>query len=179
MRRAVVLLAIGLFAFAGCKDKVKPPVEAFSMEGEIPSQESWHSRIVFSDSGIIRAAMYADHIRVFDERMVTLLDSNVTVDFFDKSGNHTSQLRADRGTVNDLTKDLEAFDKIVFKSDSGTVVKTTYLFWDNDLKKVRSDKFVRIVSPKERLQGYGFEADQSLKNYTIYRVSGEAEIKEP
>jgi lipopolysaccharide export system protein LptC len=161
-----------------CNDKVKPPVKDITDSDEIPAQESWNSKIMFSDSGVVRATVYADHIRVYESQLVTLLDSNVLIDFYDRDGLHSSQLRADRGKVNDATKDLEAFDNIVFTSDSGTVVETDYLYWDHDSKKVRSDKFVEITSPKERLQGYGFEADQSLKNYVIRRISGEVELEE-
>ena len=67
---------------------------------------------------------------------------------------------------------------MVFTSDSGTVVRTDYLFWDQTRKKVRSDRFVTVTNPKERLQGYGFEADQGLKNYVIYHISGQATVKE-
>jgi len=176
MNRAFAI-ALLLLVLAGCEERMKPAVEPFPEQGDIPSQESWYSKIVFSDSGIVRATVYADHIRVYEDQLVTFLDSNVVVNFYNRDGQHTSTLRADRGKVNDRTKDLEAFDNIVFKSDSGTVVTTDYLFWDNRQRQVRSDKFVTITSPKERIQGYGFEADQSLKNYTIYKVSGQAELK--
>ena len=44
--------------------------------------------------------------------------------------------------------------------------------------RVRGDRFVTITSATERLQGYGFEADQDLRNYTVFgKVSGQAEIE--
>jgi hypothetical protein len=58
------------------------------------------------------------------------------------------------------------------------VVETDYIFWENRNRKVRGDRFVTITSPSERLQGYGFEADQDLKNYTVFgQVTGEAEFE--
>ena len=86
-------------------------------------------------------------------------------------------LTAKRGHVDDQTRNLEAFDNVVFRSDSGTVVETEYIFWDNAQRKVRGNRFVTITSATERLQGYGFEADQDLRNYTVFgTVSGRAEI---
>lgn len=166
------------FVMSTCDHKVKPPVTGDIDPQALPDQESWNSRITFSDSGIVKAIVHATHIRLYEEKKETLLDSGIVVDFFNASGQHSSKLTADRGRVHDVTKDLEAYDNIRFVSDSGTVVVTDYLFWDNDQKKVRSDKFVTVTSPKERLQGYGFEADQNLKNYVIYRVSGRAELVE-
>ena len=162
--------------FVACGEKTKPAVSALTPD-QLPTQESWNSSVTFSDSGRVRAVLRAGHIRRFDETMETLLDSNLVVDFFDRSGKHTSVLTAKRGHVDDETRNLEAFDNVVFRSDSGTVVETEYIFWDNALRKVRGDRFVTITSATERLQGYGFEADQDLRNYTVFgTVSGRAEI---
>ena len=35
------------------------------------------------------------------------------------------------------------------------------------------DAFVDIVSPTEHIMGHGMESDQSLKNYRIFRVTGQ------
>ena len=157
---------------------MKPPVQRIAADEKIPDQESWNSKVVFSDSGYVRAELYANHIRMYRDRRETLLDSGIIVDFYDKGEQHTSRLLARRGRVDDDTKNLEAFEDVVFTSDSGTVVETDYIFWDNALKMVRGDRFVTITSPTERLQGYGFEADQGLKNYTVFgKVTGEAEFE--
>ncbi|MDX9759465.1 MAG: LPS export ABC transporter periplasmic protein LptC [Bacteroidota bacterium] len=159
-----------------CAEKAKPAVSAITPD-QLPTQESWKSTVTFSDSGRVRAILQAGHIRMFEESEETLLDSNLVVDFFDRAEKHTSILTANRGRVDDRTRNLEAFENVVFRSDSGTVVETEYIFWDNALRRVRSDRFVTITSPTERLQGYGFEADQDLRNYTVFgTVSGHAEI---
>jgi hypothetical protein len=44
--------------------------------------------------------------------------------------------------------------------------------WSEERKKLYSTEFVRIESPTEILEGYGFESDQQLKNYTIFKPSG-------
>jgi LPS export ABC transporter protein LptC len=177
-KATVLLLALLLLtgALSACEDKVKPPV-AESVPEELPDQESWNSTVTFSDSGQVRAIMVAGHIRMYKSRNETLIDSGLVVDFFGRDGEHTSTLTAKRGRVDDVHKDLEAFDDVVFRSDSGTVVETEYIFWENLNRKVRGDRFVTITSPAEKLQGYGFEADQDLKNYTVFgTVTGEAEF---
>jgi LPS export ABC transporter protein LptC len=172
-----LLLLLVVMLFAACEEKVKPPL-AESIPEELPDQESWNSTVTFSDSGQVRAILKAGHIRMYKGRNETLLDSGLVVDFFGKDGAHTSTMTADSGRVDDVHKDLEAFENVVFRSDSGTVVETDYIFWENRNRKVRGDRFVTITSPSERLQGYGFEADQDLKNYTVFgQVTGEAEFE--
>jgi hypothetical protein len=56
-------------------------------------------------------------------------------------------------------------------NDSGTTITTQELMWRNKDKKIVSDKFVRIVSKQEQIEGYGFESDQSLRKYVIYRMT--------
>lgn len=167
-----------LIIFTACdEEKAKPTLSGYAAD-QLPTQESWNSNVTFSDSGRVRAILHAGHIRMFEEERYTLIDSGLVVDFYERSGNHSSVLTSKRGRVDDRKRDLEAFDNVVFRSDSGTVVETEYIFWDSELKKVRSDRFVTITSATERLQGYGFEADQGLKNYTVFgKVSGQAEIE--
>ena len=45
------------------------------------------------------------------------------------------------------------------------------MMWRNRDRKIVSDKFVKVISPKEVIEGYGFESDQSLKNYIIYNIT--------
>ena len=128
------------------------------------------------DSGRTKAVLVAGHLRVYNKPDETLLDSNIKVTFYNLSGERTSVLTAKRGKVNDFTKDLYAIDSVVAVSDSGDTIRTQELMWRNRDKKITSDKFVTIVSPKEKIQGYGFESDQSLSNYTIYNITYETDV---
>ena len=163
------LSAIGLF---GCEEKLKPTV--VPVHGRLPDQESWNSTIQFSDSGITKGVLKAGHVLVFNNSNMTYMGDSVRVDFYDDFGRHTSYLTADSGIVNNQTNDLEAIGNVYAHSDSGTSLWTEQLFWSNKIQKITSNVFVRIVSPKETLQGIGFESDRDLRNYKIFNVSGEA-----
>ena len=168
-----VLCSLILFSFA-CEEKIKPTITSTGTSKDVPSQESWNAKIVFSDSGKISAILHAGHIAMFENKRETILDSNVRVDFYDEHEHHTSVLTAKRGKVNDVTHDFEAYENVVVVSDSGSTLKTEVLFWDNFRQKIHTDKFVDINSPTEHIQGVGLESDQNLKHYTIKRVTGQA-----
>ncbi|HUI28667.1 MAG TPA: LPS export ABC transporter periplasmic protein LptC [Candidatus Acidoferrales bacterium] len=156
----------------GCEEKLKPTVVPIS--GNPPDQESWNSTILFTDSGITKGVLKAGHAVVFNNQSKTYLGDSVRVDFFDDRGVHTSYLTSDSGIVNDQTNDLEAIGNVYAHNDSGTTLWTQQLYWNNRTQKVTSDVFVRIVSPKETIQGIGMESDRDLRNYKIFNVSGEA-----
>ena len=151
--------------------KVKPLVDSSLDAKNLPSQESWDTKIIFSDSGITKAILYAGHLRVFEKEQETLLDENIKIIFYNSDFNITSVITAKRGKVDDVTKDLYAIDSVVAVSDSGTVVTTEELIFRDRDKKIISDKFVTIISPTEIIKGYGFESDQYLMNYVVYKVT--------
>ncbi|MDE3059322.1 MAG: LPS export ABC transporter periplasmic protein LptC [Bacteroidota bacterium] len=166
-------MTLALF-ITGCEEKIKPSVLDLP-NAVLPAQESWNSTVVFSDSGTVRAILKAGHILEYENSKQTLLDSGVHLDFFDADGKHSSVLTAESGKADEGTYNLEAVGNVVVTSDSGVVVRTQRMYWDNKRQKIYSDDFVRITSPKEKLQGTGFESDQNLHNYRIFKVSGSTE----
>jgi LPS export ABC transporter protein LptC len=169
--KIIVLIFSAVFLFQCCSSKrVKPAVDGSFQSEELPSQESWNSIVTFSDSGKINAILYSGHLRKFDDKRETYLDKNIKVDFYNDEEVHTTTLTAIKGKVNEATNDLYAIDSVVVTSDSVTI-KTEEMMWRNKDGKIVSDKFVTVISPQEKIQGYGFESDQSLQNYVIYNIT--------
>lgn len=159
-----------IIIFSACENKVAPPRTDLK-SGEIPDQESWKSSVIFSDSGSVKAILNAGHISVFNSKAYTLIDSGAIVDFYNR-GEKVSTLTGKRGKVLDATKDIEIYDSVVVVNKEGSILKTSKLYWNNKTQKVSTDVFVKITTPKEDIEGIGFESDQNLKNYTIYKVTG-------
>ena len=183
MQKLICWVSFAFFTFvivlSGCSaEKVKPAVSSTNIGQDIPTQESWNATITFTDSGRVTGILHAGHIAMFADKRFTLLDSSITVDFFDRNEKHTSVLTAKYGRVNDVTHDFEARDDVVVRSDSGTTLRTEELFWNNATQKVTTPVFVDIQSPNEHIQGQGFESDQSLNHYTIFKVTGQAKTNE-
>lgn len=176
IRAVAACLALALLA-AGCEDRIRTAVVPLG-QSDIPSQESWRSTVVFSDSARVKAVLWAGHIASFSRQRMTMMDDSIHVDFFNESGEHTSLLTARRGKVDDATQDFEAHENVVVYSDSGTTLRTEKLFWTNAERKIHTDAFVDITSPTERIMGLGMVSDQGLKNYKIFRVTGQAVSRE-
>lgn len=175
--RTLLTLALTGMLLGSCEDKLKPSVVPLP-QTDIPSQESWRSTVIFSDSARVKAVLWAGHIASYDQSRVTMLSDSIHVDFFNASGVHSSVLTARRGKVNDATQDFEAYENVVVVSDSGTNLRTDRLFWTNAEQRIHTDAFVDITSPTEHIMGHGLMSDQGLKNYRIFRVTGQAVIHE-
>jgi len=94
----ILIFLASVLLFSSCEEKVKPSIIQLPRE-QIPAQESWNATITFSDSGRIRAILKANHIMVFQEQEVTILNQGFRVDFYNEAGEHTSFLIADSGRV--------------------------------------------------------------------------------
>jgi LPS export ABC transporter protein LptC len=169
----ILLVTVPLYLQA-CSDKFEPPQTDIVNPDSIPSQESYGTTVTFSDSGKVKAILDAGRIRVFTKYNYTLVDSGAKVDFY-KEGIYSSTLTGKRGKIYDATKDVEVYDSVKLVSTDGSVLTTNKLYWINKTQRIKSDEFVHIKTPNEDIQGYGFEADQNLKNYVIYKVSGEVQ----
>lgn len=167
------LLIIALLLQAcGDENKIQPSANDLKPTDSIPTQESYNSTVTFSDSGKTKAILIAGRIRIFSKFNYTLIDSGAKVDFY-KNGVYSSTLTGKRGKIFDATKDVEVYDSVKMVSENGSVLTTNKLYWINKTQRIKSDEFVHIKTPNEDIRGYGFEADQNLKNYVIYKVSGE------
>ena len=166
-------LIIATLVVAGCEDKIKPSVLSSVTSKDLPQQESWNSQIVLSDSGKVRAVIDAGYLRVFEANKRTLLSEGVRVRFYNRDGSAGSVLTSNEGAVDEGTNDLEARGNVIVTSTDRTILYSEELYWDEMRQLIHTPVFVRIVSPKERLQGVGMESDQQLRNYRIFRVTGE------
>lgn len=167
----ILLLAVVL---TGCEEKIKPSVLPTIDSKTIPQQESWDSHIVISDSGLVRAVIDAGYLRVYEGSQQTQMSEGVVVHFFNLGGKQTSILTSKEAVVDESTNNLEAIGNVLVVSDDSTKLRTEHLYWDNHRQLVHTPEFVQITSPKEKLQGHGFESDQSLRNYKIFHVTGQA-----
>ena len=165
------------FLFFGCEEKILPSVISTVDSRTLPQQESWNSTIVVSDSGRISAIIVAGYIRVAELSRQTQMSQGVKVRFFDREGKQTSTLTSDEGTVDEATNNLEARKNVVVVSSDESQMKTEQLFWNDQRKLIYTQEYVEITTVKEKMQGHGFESDQSLKHYRIFRVTGQTQTE--
>ena len=143
-----------------------------SREG-LPNQESWRVNIILTDQGTIRAKVKAGYLEKYNEKEFILLDSSVTVDFFNSNEQHTSILNSNKAEVNQRSNDMKAIGNVVAVSDSGISLYSETLLWDSKNEKLRTkDKIMITTLDQDTLYGIGFESDSDLENWKIINPSG-------
>jgi LPS export ABC transporter protein LptC len=164
-----------MFSENSCGEKIKPSVLPGLDMKNLPQQESWNSTVLISDSGRVQARIRAGYIQKFDGPQATKMSDGIIVYFYNDSGKQTSVMTAKQGTVNEQTYDLEAIGDVLVVSDDSTKLRSERLFWDNRTHLIHTPEYVYVTSPREKVQGRGFESDQRLRNYKIFKVTAQVQ----
>jgi LPS export ABC transporter protein LptC len=131
--------------------------------------------IVYTDSGIIRARIFARVMKRYPDAKDPYLEmgDGVRAIFFDEYGEKQSTLEAGYA-VNYENKDLIIIrDSVRVVNKHDEEIKTEELFWDKKERRIYSDKDVRIREGNEKiLYGKGFESNETFTKYRIKDLQG-------
>ena len=72
---------------------------------------------------------------------------------------------------------FEAFGDVEVVTTEGKQLYSEQLTWDQTNRKIRTRRFVRIVTPSEEVQGNGLLADEDLDTYQIGRFTANVDIE--
>ena len=163
------ILAMLIFTISCARE---PLQNAPSRDG-MPDQESWGVNIILTDEGLIRAKVRSGLLEKYNEKEFIMLDSNVTVDFYDDKEQHTSVLNSNKAEVDQKSNDMKAIGSVVAMSDSGITLFSETLTWNSKEEKLHTKDKIMITTPDaDTLYGIGFESDSDLRNWKIINPSG-------
>ena len=141
-----------------------------------PDHESWESTIIISQNGLLVAVADSERMIRYEDRNVAYLTGQVNVDFYNEQGQHVSHLYADSAEVDNQTSTMSAFGQVVIRSDSGLVLKTETLRWDDKYEMMTTNDTVLFTTlESDTLHGIGFESDVDLTHWKIYQPWGVTE----
>lgn len=68
------------------------------------------------------------------------------------------------------TRKIWKFDgRVNMRNTQGNRFATPQLYWDQNLKKIYSDSFMHIERDNRFIEGYGFESNEQITEYTILK----------
>lgn len=126
-----------------------------------------------TNQGRMKARIQFEHMEKYSKKKIVKFNQGVEIDLYDEKGSHTSRVYCDEAVLNETTNQVELSGNVVVVSDSGLTLRSQKLRWNENEGKILSDVFVTIITAeKDTIHGYGFEADQTLKNWIIKRPWG-------
>lgn len=165
-----LLIFLVLISLIGCDSAPSEKTKVDTVR--YPSQESWNTHLTITHEGRKTAVMQAAHVRKFADMKITLISDGLTIDFFNDQGQHTSILTAKGGELKDVRQDMLAYGNVIVTSDSGAVLFSDTLRWDNKKQKIISEIPVKIVTKTDTLFGDTFISGPNLENYQLTNSRG-------
>lgn len=190
----VALTAIVMCFFAlSCKQKEESLVDVKFDPETMPSMVTDSVVTLISDSGITRYKLIADKWQIFDKAKEPFwfFPNGIYLEQFDEEYDVESTIYADTAWNFTDKKLWRLKGNVEVTNIEGDEFKSDELFWDQSEARVYSDEYIEIKKGELELKGYGFNSNQQMTKYTIFRphdgklpfeergpVSSDAEIAE-
>ena len=104
-----------------------------------------------------------------------ILVGNVVADFFNDDGDYISSLSSDSAWINESADRMLARGNVIVKSESGYVLMSRSIIWDDRYGLISSkDSVVFFSTEGDTMYGVGFESDSDLERWSIFKPHGVA-----
>ncbi len=162
-----------------CKNDIET-ITSLTIDESQPVESAKEIEMYYSDSGLVMIKLVSPILnRYASDDPYIEFPEGLQLYFYDSVMNVKSKLTANYGINWENKETMEVKDDVVITNyDKNEVLNTEHVIWDQRLKKIYSEVFVKRTTPDGVLYGEGFDADESLKSWKIRKARGEFTIEE-
>lgn len=166
-----IVAIVMLFFYTACGSKDKDLVEINYDLKTTPSMITDSVTALISDSGITRYKLVADIWAVYDkaEDPYWYFPEGIYLERFDSLFQVEAKILADTAWNYTDKKLWRLKGNVDIRNMQGEMFLSDELFWDQQKQTVYSDKYIQIKRGATELKGYGFESNQQMTEYRIFR----------
>ncbi len=182
----VPLALAALVLLAGCTRRADT-IPSDALLEDAPTQETWDVTLSLSVGDRPRAVVRAPYLARFERADSAFArfgpatpgdGARVSTQLYDDKGAPSATVASDRLLYFDAERRFVAEGRVVVQTETGKTLRSEQLTWDEADRSLRTDGFVQITTPDERLQGYRLTADEDLETYTLARITGQVTVGE-
>lgn len=136
-----------------------------------PTMFTRDANSLVSDSGYVKYLIKAPVWYVFNEAAEPnwKFNKGVYTEQYDRDMNIVSTFVADSAIYLSQKKLWEFIGNVRMNNVNGDRFATQLLYWNERQRKIYSDSFIHIERSDRVIEGYGFESDDRIENYTVNR----------
>lgn len=165
---------VGIAVAPGCKDDDKLKVSDRISAASMPSMSTVNVSTLISDSGITQYKIVSPLWNVYDEvdTPYWAFPKGIYLRKYDRNFKVIASVAADSAKFFRLQNLWKLDGNVELKKEPGELFLTQQLFWDQRRNKIYSDSFIHIENPQRMLEGYGFQSNDRLTEYSILKPTG-------
>lgn len=163
-----------LFLCAACSGRREKLADAVLERDSLPLMRTTGVDALISDSGVLRYRLVTAEYAIFDKKTPPYwaFERGVYLEQFDSLHQVQATIQADTAYYYDRKKLWELRGHVFIQNQQGEEFRTEQLFWNQATERVYSDRHIRIRQTDNIIEGYGFDSDQRLTQYTIRDTEG-------
>jgi|WetSurMetagenome_2_1015567.scaffolds.fasta_scaffold01803_2 LPS export ABC transporter protein LptC len=174
--------AICFFAISAgtsCKNDIET-IQALTHEVKLPDITGFDIEMMYTDSGILKGKIYASEVYQYmhEENPYYEFPKGMKAVFFDVNGNETAYITAKYAIYYPRKLLWEGRNQVHAESPGeGKSVETEQIFWDQNEKRIYTDKYAKVTNPDGIFIGEnGFEAKEDLSRLRMNGYSGKVTV---
>jgi LPS export ABC transporter protein LptC len=171
--RSIILVG-SVSVFFSCENDIRK-VNLLTAPDSIPVSTVKNIDLIRSVSGRVVLELTAPLLKSYEgEDPYSEFPQGLKIVFYDSLMNITSQLTAEYGISHEKQKLMEARKNVVvINNRKHEQLNTEVLTWNQNTKKIYSDKFVKITQPGKVIFGEGMQSDETFEVWEIRKPKGE------
>lgn len=170
-----ILLCLSL---SGCSNDMKE-IDALTGKGHLSEDVAHNVTIMYSEDGRVKMRIYAKEFarNDFAKPPYTDMRNGIKIEFYDDSLQIESTLTAGYARFYEEKKSVLIRENIVVNTRKMETIKTEELVWNQNVKKIYTEKPVTIVTPTQVMKGDALEAEEDFSLYQIKNLRGEVQVE--
>ncbi len=181
-RWSILFVLFAAIFFISCENDMKEVNEITRKPGPQAGEVVKQLDVVYTDSGQVKMHLMAPVMRHYNINIKDPYEEfteGVFIEFYNDKGEVKSTLKARFALRYDQSKKMEARDSVDVVNEKGERLKTNHLVWNEETRKIKTNGYVMITTPRETLYGKdGMEANEDFSEWEIFGPIGKAQFEE-
>jgi LPS export ABC transporter protein LptC len=143
-----------------------------------PSVKSHPVRLVYSDSNRVKVILTSPLlIQYTTDKPYREMPQGVHIEFLNNEEKIVSTVDANYAIQYDFPKMVVTRKNVRVVNKDGVKLNTEELTWDQDKKKIFTDKYVKVTKPDGEYEGDGLDANEDFSRYSFRNFKGKVQMK--
>lgn len=171
MRLLPVTIMVACAALVACESNKNETIDDIGDTKQFPTMLTTDVSTFISDSGYTRYHITAPLWEMYEEADTPYWDfpDGLELEKYDDDMNSISTFQSNRARYFSAIKKWHFEGNVNMSNVDGDRFATPELYWDQRDRRVYSDSFMHIERAERIIEGYGFESNEQMTQYTVLK----------
>ncbi len=172
MVKSILIICI-ICSLVSCVNDIKEVDKILDQVGDPKTDIGEDITMTYSDSSIVQVFLQSPALEKHNDPRdpKEVFPKGIKITFMDHTGKPTAWLKSDHAVRNTNLGKMIVKGNVEFYNVQQDKLETSELIWDENQRKLTTEKFVKVSRPisRDTTYGFGFETDDKFETIIIKR----------